>query len=226
MDGFSSSDRRVLVPTPPPKPRITIGVTNVDESRTRRRPPPPGSSKGRRRTDEKEQQLVNNHASYTRERKASERNIDSGEVLRSSRRVRNTNSGNKIYTGRSPTSSTSSRRVMKEEEPPGIGPWPDMDRFKSLLRNEASMRLHILGDDYSDSIQDEGNWRLNLYRNWLSLLQNGIGTPIIESRNDRRIRLLQQQRRENSNESFEADRSSIGRPITKARSRRHENDDR
>jgi hypothetical protein len=54
-----------------------------------------------------------------------------------------------------------------------------------MLRDEASFRLRILGPDFSETVKKESNWRLELYKNWLWQLHNGVGEPLVESRSDR-----------------------------------------
>lgn len=60
-----------------------------------------------------------------------------------------------------------------------------MDTFRDLLRSEAGLRLRILGDDWSDIVKEESDWRLDLYKKWLWTLHKGVGDPIVESRSDR-----------------------------------------
>ena len=60
-----------------------------------------------------------------------------------------------------------------------------MDTFRRLLRNEAELRLNILGDDWTDVVKEEADWRHDLYKNWLWTLHRGVGEPIVESRSDR-----------------------------------------
>jgi hypothetical protein len=88
----------------------------------------------------------------------------------------------RIYSGR-PAPPPPGRQ--RGDPPPPKGFWPDIDSFRSMLRNEAGMRLRILGDEWEQSVKDESDWRLNLYKDWLWMLHNGVGEPIVESRNDR-----------------------------------------
>lgn len=88
-----------------------------------------------------------------------------------------------IYTGR-PTIA-----ALEDPPPSSSGIWPDMDSFRNMLRNEASLRLRILGDDWSEVVKEESDWRLDLYKKWLWTLHNGVGDPIVESRSDRMRRL-------------------------------------
>jgi hypothetical protein len=71
--------------------------------------------------------------------------------------------------------------------------WPDVDTFQKLLRDEATFRLRILGNDWTDVVKEEIDWRNDLYTSWLHTLQNGIGEPFVQSRSDRLRRQRQQQ---------------------------------
>lgn len=104
----------------------------------------------------------------------------------------------RVYSGR--LEPPESRRTSGKTDPPSpkSGLWPDLDTFRSLLRNEAGMRLRILGNDWSEKVKEESDWRLDLYKNWLWTLNDGVGDPIVESRSDRARR---QQRSEASSAS-------------------------
>ena len=95
----------------------------------------------------------------------------------------------KMYTGRANDAKRSRTRLDDPPDPPGF--WPSIGSFRAMLRDEASMRLRLLGDDWEDVVKDESNWRLELYKKWLWTLHNGVGTPIVESRTDRMRRLEQ-----------------------------------
>ena len=88
-----------------------------------------------------------------------------------------------VYSGRQ-ASSLMNRRD-DDPPPPKSGLWPDIDSFRDMLRNEARLRIRILGDDWSDIVKEESDWRLSLYKSWLWTLHNGVGDPIVESRSDR-----------------------------------------
>jgi hypothetical protein len=45
--------------------------------------------------------------------------------------------------------------------------------------------MRILGPDWVDSVKEESDWRLDLYRNWLWTLSRGWGEPMVQSRSDR-----------------------------------------
>lgn len=69
------------------------------------------------------------------------------------------------------------------DPPPPISPvWMDINTFRDLLRKEAELRVRILGDDWKDTVKRESKWRLDLYKEWLWSLSDGVGEPIIESR--------------------------------------------
>ena len=64
--------------------------------------------------------------------------------------------------------------------------WMDIDTFRNLLRAEAELRLRLVGgDDFTQPIKDECDWRLGLYRDWLWTLEKGIGKPIVPTRSER-----------------------------------------
>jgi hypothetical protein len=78
------------------------------------------------------------------------------------------------------------RKPLNERSPPSARPdpptpnyWPDMKTFRKLLRSEAELRLRILGDDWEETVKQESDWRLNLYKDWLWTLHNGVGEPIV-----------------------------------------------
>jgi hypothetical protein len=93
--------------------------------------------------------------------------------------------GKRIYDGRSSGRKRDPSKSMPDPPPPKSPLWVDMDSFRDLLRAEAGLRLRILGDDWTDVVKEESEWRLNLYRNWLWTLYDGIGNPLVESRSDR-----------------------------------------
>jgi len=90
-----------------------------------------------------------------------------------------------LYTGRR---EAPVRRIVDDPPPPKSDLWPDIDTFRGLLRNEAGLRLRILGDDFADIVKQESEWRLNLYKSWLWTLHDGVGEPIVESRRERMLR--------------------------------------
>lgn len=116
------------------------------------------------------------------------------------------NSNRKIYNGRSAVRSEtnqSRRRQANNDDPPQpkSGFWPDIDSFRDMLRNEAGLRLRILGDDWSDAVKDESEWRLNLYKDWLWTLHDGVGDPLVESPSERMRRKERARRRVASDKS-------------------------
>lgn len=60
--------------------------------------------------------------------------------------------------------------------------WMDLPTFKSFLRKEAQLRLKILGPDWTESVLDESRWRYDLYKTWLTMLDEGVGgeNPLYE----------------------------------------------
>ena len=80
--------------------------------------------------------------------------------------------------------------------------WVNMDTFRSLLRNEAELRLRILGDDWASTVKQESEWRLDLYKRWLWTLHDGVGGSIVPpSRYERARKLQQRQMRKSDPES-------------------------
>ena len=58
--------------------------------------------------------------------------------------------------------------------------WPKLEDFKDMLRKESEVRLDILGPWARNVVREEAGWRLDLYKNWLQLLADGIGDPIFD----------------------------------------------
>ncbi len=56
----------------------------------------------------------------------------------------------------------------------------DIPTFKQYLRREAELRLSILGPDWEEWVRGESDWRLNLYKGWLELIDEGFGGDIFE----------------------------------------------
>jgi len=52
--------------------------------------------------------------------------------------------------------------------------WPNLSFLEESLRDEAIMRLSILGPKFKSLMKQETKWRRNLYKQWLTLLENGI----------------------------------------------------
>jgi hypothetical protein len=96
----------------------------------------------------------------------------------------------RIHSGRERRRpETTSRNKIDDDDPPPPRLWPDLATFRDLLRNEADLRLRILGDDWSHAVKEESKWRLGVYKEWLWTLHNGIGEPVVPSRREReRIR--------------------------------------
>jgi hypothetical protein len=69
------------------------------------------------------------------------------------------------------------------DPPSPVNPvWVDIDTFRDLLRKEAEFRVRILGEDWKQPVKKESKWRLDLYKEWLWSLSDGVGGPIVESR--------------------------------------------
>jgi hypothetical protein len=104
---------------------------------------------------------------------------------RSSKRSDRDEGRRRVYDGRPSPSSSKSKRKRDDPPSPNSPVWVDIDTFRGLLRSEAGLRLRILGDDWADTVKEESDWRLDLYKEWLWTLHNGVGKPIVESRSDR-----------------------------------------
>jgi hypothetical protein len=69
------------------------------------------------------------------------------------------------------------------DPPTPVNPvWVDINTFRDLLRREAEMRVRILGSDWKKTVKEESKWRLDLYKEWLWSLSDGVGDPIVERR--------------------------------------------
>jgi hypothetical protein len=84
------------------------------------------------------------------------------------------------------SSTTYARSTLSKargDPPPPVNPiWLDINKFRDLLRREAELRVQILGDDWEETVKKESKWRLDLYKEWLWSLSEGVGDPIVESR--------------------------------------------
>ena len=70
---------------------------------------------------------------------------------------------------------------MQDPPAPKV-PWVDLPTFKTMLRQEAELRMRILGGDWAGDIQKESNWRLRLYKEWLWSLSDDSGRALVEKR--------------------------------------------
>lgn len=107
------------------------------------------------------------------------------EPKRSRERRFDENGQRAVYSGRSQASNKPKRSIEVDDPPIQSGLWPNMKTFRGLLRNEAALRLRILGDDWTDAVKEEAEWRMDLYKNWLWTVHNGVGEPFVQSRSDR-----------------------------------------
>eukprot|EP00535_Pseudo-nitzschia_heimii_P006498 CAMPEP_0197175446 /NCGR_PEP_ID=MMETSP1423-20130617/1661_1 /TAXON_ID=476441 /ORGANISM="Pseudo-nitzschia heimii, Strain UNC1101" /LENGTH=738 /DNA_ID=CAMNT_0042624609 /DNA_START=146 /DNA_END=2362 /DNA_ORIENTATION=+ len=99
----------------------------------------------------------------------------------------------KIY--RAPRDDTRRRNDGNPDPPDPDSPiWVNMDTFRDLLQKEADFRLNILGDDWSDIIGEENDWRTGLYKSWLWSLNNGVGESIVPPSRYERARRSQRRR--------------------------------
>jgi hypothetical protein len=147
-----------------------------------------------------------------------------GESRRDPQKARRSRGGDRlvdgrpkpIYSGR-PTPLTE-RAAELPDPPKPTSFWPDIDSFRGMLRNEAALRLRILGDDWSGVVKDESDWRLGLYKKWLWMLHNGIGEPLVESRSDRMRRMRTTRSLDSETRKSAA---SVRSPPLRARGRRN-----
>lgn len=60
--------------------------------------------------------------------------------------------------------------------------WMDLPTFRDFLRKEAQLRIQIIGPDWKESVLDESRWRYDLYKTWLTMLDEGVGgeNPLYE----------------------------------------------
>ena len=58
--------------------------------------------------------------------------------------------------------------------------WPDMDKFKDMLREETRWRIDATGGWAAPAVNAEASWRLRLYKWWLDSIAEGIGEPLFE----------------------------------------------
>lgn len=72
------------------------------------------------------------------------------------------------------------RKMEDNDDSKSSSIWMDIPTFKQYLRTEAELRLAILGPDWEDWVKGESDWRLNLYKSWLELVDNGVGDDMFE----------------------------------------------
>ena len=145
--------------------------------------PPPQTSSPRVASTQHTQDSIDRPLSSVRRQRRSSREDDDPLSPRT------------VYNGRSTTGAKRRDTIPRNDRPrsssspppppPKSGPWPDVPTFQKLLREEATFRLRILGNDWTSVIKEEIDWRNDVYTMWLRTLQNGIGEPFISSRSDR-----------------------------------------
>ena len=119
-------------------------------------------------------------------------NYSSATVDRNDRRMSRNDDDEYIQRRRRPKKSSSmprrrnmernyfenKRKKTEDEEDDSV--WMDVSTFKQFLRKEMDLRLWILGPDWKDQIRSESQWRLNLYKQWISALEDGVGKDFTE----------------------------------------------
>ena len=138
----------------------------------------------KRSSDNEDEDEVEDERMRTRGRGASRDRDRDRDRPRSDRRRRG-----ETKTRRKPLSQRNSRRNDgdgdnnrdsngRESESNSL--WMDIPTFKQYLRREADLRLTILGPDWEDWVKGESDWRLNLFKNWLGVVENGVGDDLFE----------------------------------------------
>eukprot|EP00752_Nemacystus_decipiens_P018678 g16744.t2 len=61
------------------------------------------------------------------------------------------------------------------------GPWPTMEEFTKLLREETEVRLGLVGPWAAEIVSLENRFRLQAYEKWLEILDKGIGETLEEA---------------------------------------------
>ncbi|CAM9136074.1 unnamed protein product [Ectocarpus fasciculatus] len=61
------------------------------------------------------------------------------------------------------------------------GPWPTMEEFTKLLREETEVRLSLVGPWAAEVVALENRFRLQAYEKWLEVLDKGIGETLEEA---------------------------------------------
>ena len=117
-----------------------------------------------------------------RRRRRRSNNDSEDDVSRNRRRRRERldRDGNSRKIYRVPRDDTRSMNYQRDDPPDPESPiWVGMDKFRDLLEKEADFRMKFIGDDWSQVIEQENDWRANMYKGWLWSLQNGVGESIV-----------------------------------------------
>jgi len=67
-----------------------------------------------------------------------------------------------------------SRLIPAPPDPSVDSPWPTLREFKKMLKNEAKFRLEVVGPWASEALRNESIMRLELYKAWLHVLDEGL----------------------------------------------------
>jgi len=91
-------------------------------------------------------------------------------------------SRNEIESSRSMRlSSSRSSQIMGNSDASDeddVGPvtfWPDSQEFKDMLLDESEWRVGLIGPWSAPLIRQEAKWRYDLYKKWLTFLDEGLG---------------------------------------------------
>lgn len=99
-----------------------------------------------------------------------------------------------------------------DDEPPPNKFWMDLPTFRDILQKEAQFRLQILGPDWKESVLDESKWRYDLYKTWLTMLDEGVGENPLYEYGDRPRQPAERRRSSPQPRSRDEQRRSRGAP--------------
>ena len=170
---------------PAPSERNSIRRSSRRESREIYDP------RSKRRNNKENQISKSRQANRERERKRRRRENEAPPERRRRERLDRDGNPRKIY--RVPRDDTRSRAPKTDDPPDPESPvWVNMDQFRDLLQKEAEFRMKFIGEDWSQVIEQENDWREELYKGWLWNLKNGIGESFVPPSRYERARRNQQ----------------------------------
>ncbi|KAL3919720.1 MAG: hypothetical protein SGILL_003616, partial [Bacillariaceae sp.] len=171
----------------------------LDAKARRRHGPRPSQKEGRRQrqTDSNERmEVVSSKGSSWRNGATEDASDKNGNAQRRPDRRRSKlqrdGSPKPIYNGRDPYGGAMQRKKKDRGDPPAPKKvWMDLDTFKDLLRKEAEFRMRLAGEKFAPDIKRESDWRLELYKDWLWKLHDGIGEGLAPPSRYERARKMQ-----------------------------------
>ena len=147
--------------------------------------------RSKRRNNKENQISKSRQANRERERKRRRKENEAPPERRRRERLDRDGNPRKIY--RVPRDDTRSRAPKADDPPDPESPvWINMDQFRDLLQKEAEFRMKFIGEDWSQVIEQENDWREELYKGWLWNLKNGIGESFVPPSRYERARRNQQ----------------------------------